>query len=164
MSDDIDNYIPYLQEAASKVNVILEIGVGKGTGSTLAFARGLRGIHISVDHKDYMEMKPTSRDWGFILGDSRAIATFNAVELILDGRYPGIIFIDTDHTPCQITAELELWSKLAGNKTIWLFHDTYMMGRYNHMVDAIKEFAAKNNWVYEDVFTDPHGLGRMYRP
>ncbi len=170
MSDDIDNYIPYLEEVASKANIVLELGVGKGTGSTLAFTRALNRNSsssirlISVDHKDYMEMKPTSSKWNLVIGDSRAISTYQTVKLIIGNRYVDIIFIDTDHTPCQVLAELELWSKLADDHTIWLFHDTYMMGEYNPMVDAIKEFASKHDWVYEDVFTDPHGLGKMYRP
>ncbi len=168
MSDDIDNFMPYLEEVASKAHTILEIGVGKGTGSTLAFMRGLiRGISseplfISVDHQDYMQFKPTVSWWHLVIGDSRSTFTADAVEHILTDR-PDIIFIDTDHTPEQIKMELEVWRPLAKLTTVWLFHDTYMMGKYNPMTDAIKEFAAKNGWQYEDVFTEAHGLGRMYR-
>lgn len=168
MSDDIDNYMPYLEEAASKVSVILELGVAKGTGSTLAFYRGLlrakNQLLISVDHQDYMEWRPPVDWWHLVIGDSRASYTGMLVSLLLkDERYPDIIFIDTHHTYEQMQAELYCWDLSVGPDTTWLFHDTYMMGKYNPMVDAIKEFAAQEGWTYEDVSTDPHGLGRMYR-
>lgn len=168
MSDDIDNYMPYLEEAAKRAGTVLEIGVGKGTGSTLAFAHGVRlsdhsePFMISVDHQDRMEWKPDWPWWHLIMGDSRHISTLDKVQLLYVAPV-NLIFIDTHHTPEQITPELELWQAMADRHTTWLFHDTYMMGQYNPMVDAIKEFAAKNGWIYEDVFTDPHGLGRMYR-
>lgn len=172
MSEDIDNFMPYLEEVASKSAIIIEIGVGKGTGSTLAFDRGLSRsqrnppvLHVSVDHQDYMDVKPSSTRWHFVLGDSRSPETYGKVDAILKGgRYPvDLVYIDTDHTPIQIKPELLLWQNIVEPSTVWLFHDTYMMGEYNPMTDAIKEFAAKNGWQYEDVFTEAHGLGRMFR-
>lgn len=169
MSDDIDNFMPWLEKVASQVGAVLEIGVGKGTGSTLAFMRGLEkrdrllpARMISVDRIDYMEAKPDSRLWSLILGDSRERSTLERVALEFC-HSPDIIFIDTDHTPEQITAELNLWQEIAGVYTLWLFHDTYMMGVYNPMTDTIKQWAAERGWIYEDVFTEAHGLGCMHR-
>lgn len=166
---DIENYIPYLRAIASKAEFILEIGPAKGDGSTKAFIEGLtefsentkKKLMISVDIRDYMEEKPTVDFWHLVIGDSREVTTLDAVLKISGKRFPDIIFIDTHHTYDQMKAELSLWKKMASPETTWLFHDTYMMGEYNHMTDAIKEYAKENGFLYQDVFSNAHGLGMM---
>ena len=61
--------------------------------------------------------------------------------------------------------ELELWSNLSHSGTVWLFHDTHMWGHPNPdgMVEAIREFAEREGWRYEDYRKQQHGLGRMTR-
>jgi len=163
-------HMPEIEKAARESNgFVLEIGPGQGTGSTYAIQQGLEQyfepLHVSVDHQDYMTWKPDVDWWKLVIGDSRDPFTAQRVAIImaksLVNRYAGLIFIDTDHTPGQITKELELWNPFAGNETVWLFHDTYMNGIYNPMTDAIKEWAEENGWIYEDVSKESHGLGRM---
>lgn len=169
---DIDNYMPLLEKLAAESAFILELGVGEGDGSTLAFQRGLersstrkRKLHISVDIAPDLrpQYKPTQDYWRMVIGDSREPKTLFQVKHLCGDNVPDIIFIDTDHTYEQMDAELKMWSCLAGENTVWLFHDTYMFSVYNPMADAIKEFAQKNGWVYEDIDTSPHGLAKMSR-
>jgi cephalosporin hydroxylase len=173
---DIAPHMAMLEEFASKAGFILEIGCGAGNGSCRAFRRGLAGspispelkLHISIDinteHPAYD--RPTEPYWFKVDGDSRNYATFEKVLDILNSSVPltpDIIFIDTDHTYEQMKAELELWDRIATSHTIWLFHDTFMGGPYNHMTDAIKEYAAAHGLVYKDLATHSHGLGWMGR-
>jgi hypothetical protein len=73
-----------------------------------------------------------------------------------------LIMIDTIHEYDFLKQELEMWKQLAHDKTIWLFHDTWMFGQYNHMTDAIKEFAQKDGrWEYVDITKEAHGLGAL---
>jgi cephalosporin hydroxylase len=174
---DIAPHMPMLEEFASKACFILEIGCGAGNGSCRAFRRGLARspispelkLHISIDineaHPAYD--RPTEDYWFKVSGDSRTKEVYDEVLDVIvkqlgDG-VPDIIFIDTDHNYEQMKAELELWGRLAHSSTIWLFHDTWMMGPYNHMTDAIKEYAAAHNLVYKDLATYSHGLGWMGR-
>ena len=58
--------------------------------------------------------------------------------------------------------ELEVWKELAHDKTLWLFHDTWMQGRYNHMTDAAKEFVLiDTRWEYKDITQNNNGLGAL---
>jgi hypothetical protein len=77
-----------------------------------------------------------------------------------------LIFIDTFHIYEHMRKELELWVQVAHDKTTWLFHDTWMINdktrrfEYNHMTDAIKEFAERDGrWTYRDISKTCNGLG-----
>lgn len=170
-SYDIANYVDILREYAREASFVLELGPAKGDGSTSAFAEGLElsrsrnKLFISVDIQDYMEVKPQLPYWKLVIGDSREESTLKKVRTssnLARARYADIIFIDTHHTYEQMQRELQVWHKIAGPETIWLFHDTYMMGEYNHMTDAIKEFAeSSKDWKYADIRNDAHGLGAL---
>jgi len=163
----IINFMDDIAEAARQSNgFVLELGVAAGTGSTIAIHEGLAGhpnpLHISVDHQDYMAVKPEVPWWHLVIGDSREFSTLVNAVLISHPRMPGLIFVDTDHVYDQMLAEVALWSRLATDETVWLFHDTHMFGvRNDEMIRAIEEFATENGWVWEDWKTEPHGLGRM---
>jgi cephalosporin hydroxylase len=168
VSGGIDNFIDDLRTAARESNgFVLEIGVSTGTGSTVAFSEGLsqagvkEKLHISVDQLDEMVWKPREAYWHLVVGDSRSLETLERVKELAKGRKAGVIFIDTDHYYEHMQKELEVWKEMAGDETVWLFHDTHMFGFYNHMNDAIEEFAEKNGWVWEDWKKEMHGLGRM---
>lgn len=167
---DIEKLMPIIEEYASKAKFVLEIGPAKGNGSTIAIERGLERspnrhkMFVSVDIRDYMEYKPKLDYWFFVLGDSRSKDTvWDVSNLCFRGEIPDLIFIDTVHTYEQMKVELETWWEASTLETTWLFHDTWMMGEYNHMTDAIKEFAEEHGLVYEDVTTDSHGLGAMHK-
>lgn len=60
-------------------------------------------------------------------------------------------------------SELNLWKDLAKDTTIWLFHDTWMDGTYNHMTDAIIQFSESNpQWKYIDLSKENNGLGALF--
>ena len=155
------------QTVRLSLGFVLELGSGKGTGSTVAIQRGLidhpNPLHISVDLTDRMEWKPDAPWWHLILGDTREQATLEQVEAISGVRSASVIFIDTVHTYDQVQRELDLWSALVGSDTIWLFHDTNMHGQGDAqgLVRAIQEHTGRTGWVYDDFRTEPHGLGRM---
>lgn len=166
--DDIAVHMPFLEECAANATIILEIGVGHGNGSTRAFARGLERsthfgkYHIGVDCDEARpQIKPSYAYWHEVHGPSEAPTTRYKVQDILGERYADIIFIDTDHTYEQMQKELPIWSKVAGTKTLWIFHDTWMNNTYNTMTDAIKEFAQANGWTFIDHSREAHGLGLM---
>ncbi len=149
---------------------VLELGIASGDGSTAMIQEGLENhpkpLHVSVDWDILAHLqRPTVPWWHLVAGDSRSAATYRAVMAIGEGmRYPGVIFIDTDHNYEQMKAELALWNNMAGRDTTWLFHDTWMYGPHNvEMCRAITEFAEANGWTYDDWRQDSHGLGRMRR-
>ena len=167
--EDIALHMPFLEELASKASVILELGCGKGNGSTRALSRGLHRsksnnkLMVTVDwNPNGPEEKPEDHWWWFVAGDTRRASTLRVVSSLLS-QLPDLIFIDTDHTPDQIEAELNLWFLVAHPFCTWVFHDTWMMGEYNPMTDAIKEFAASHGLEFIDYSRECHGLGLMRR-
>ena len=168
--------LPIIEQYAEKATVAIDIGVCKATGSTRYIRKGMEKnpakdkIFIGIDIKDEREDFFEQRDWEhYILGDSRDEKTLLKVGKILQDRDKKIcpngadlIMIDTVHEYEFIKKELELWKQLAHAKTVWLFHDTWMFGTYNHMTDAIKEFAeASGIWEYVDITQEAHGLGML---
>jgi hypothetical protein len=165
----IQNFMGEITRHARASNgYVLELGCGKGTGSTLAIQRGLKNhptpLHISVDIQFQLEWRPQVDWWFFVKGDTRDEVTYDAVEG-LAGRQPGLIFMDTQHNGDQMRRELELWSPMATKSTVWLFHDPYMWEHPNmyDRMHAISVFAHRNGWTYEDYRTEQHGLGRMMK-
>lgn len=168
-------HMPFLEDFASRCAVIIEIGSGHGNGSTRAFERGLRKapkpsyekLLITVDdNPDKPSLEPLFVRWYKITGDSREHSTaINAASTILMESHNApvdLIYIDTDHTKRQLAAELANWSPLANKNTTWLFHDTWMSGMYNPMVEAIIEFCeAHPEWEYVELTKESHGLGMM---
>ena len=164
------HHMPFLEEVAAKCSTIIEIGCGHGNGSTRAFERGLkRTTHpdgarrfLSVDDNvNKPDVKPTIEFWRKVSGDSRAQETRKEVRLALE-RVADLIYIDTDHIYEQMEVELALWSALADSDTLFLAHDVYMFGVYNHMTDAIIDFCkASPNWEYVELTKESHGMGMM---
>lgn len=161
-------HMPTLEEYASRCGVIWELGCGHGNGSTRAFVRGLDRSSmpyrylLSVDiDPDRPECMPLREYWGFLDGDTREESTAYRAKEQTWNIEPDLIYIDTEHTYEQMQQELAVWSPYAGDDTVWLFHDTWMFGTYNHMTDAIKEFAGRNGWIYTDLTQESHGLGEM---
>jgi cephalosporin hydroxylase len=155
---------------------VVELGVFAGEGSLRAIQDGLEAfryrnlaletLHISVDWDptNLSEHRPKVSWWRFVQGDTRDDSTLAAVNAIAEGRKAGLIYIDTLHDGHQVKAELELWSQIATDETVWLGHDSWMYGVYNEdMMKAVIEWAAAHNWKYEDYRQDSHGLWRLTR-
>jgi cephalosporin hydroxylase len=168
--EDINQLLPILEEKAKKADFILEIGCASGNGSTSAFKKVMKQnrrkfkLYISVDIEDNIlpEYRPQGYWWHLVLGDSRSLETLEKVKEISKGKLADIIFIDTEHNYDVMQKELEVWKNIAHSKTVWMFHDTWMSGNYNHMTDAIKEFVQNNPmWKYEDLSKENNGLGAL---
>jgi hypothetical protein len=161
--------LPIIEKYARESSISIDIGVCKATGSTRYILKGMESrvidneIFIGIDHKDQREDWFELKEWQhYILGDSQSQSTVNKCKKILGERKADLIMIDTIHEYDFIKKELELWKQLAHDKTVWLFHDTWMFGPYNHMTDAIKEFAALDGrWEYIDITKEAHGLGAL---
>jgi hypothetical protein len=173
--------LPIIEKYAEKATVAIDIGTCKGTGSTRYIRKGMKKnpapnkVFISIDIKDEREDFFEQRDWEhYVLGDSREQGTVARCFQILNPvvhsgivekditRKADLIMIDTIHEYDFLKIELENWKQLAHDKTIWLFHDTWMFGTYNRMTDAIKEFAAADGrWEYVDITKEAHGLGML---
>jgi cephalosporin hydroxylase len=167
VESSVAELMPILTDYASRARTIIEIGVGKGNGSTRAFAAGLRrdGIHILVDcsaeNLNLAYREASARCLWTFCGDSRDEIIVATTRKFLWAA-PDLIFIDTEHTKEHLAAELRVWAPIAGPGTVWLFHDTWMWGKYNPMTDAIHEFIlAHPEWEYLDITRECHGLGRM---
>jgi hypothetical protein len=163
--------LPIIEQYAEKATTAIDIGVCKATGSTRYILKGMEknnnqgkcfiGIDIEDKREDFFEQEPWQH---YIIGDSQSQSTVDKCKEILHASKVDLIFIDTIHEYDFLKIELELWKQLAHDKTIWLFHDTWMFGTYNHMTDAIKEFAEESGiWEYVDITQEAHGLG-MLRP
>lgn len=179
VTSNIGEHMGVLEGYAAGARVLIEIGCEYGTGSTWAFRRGfekgggdggVKRAWISVDVVDAImaEMRPKLDFWHFVKGDSREKATAEEVSCILENELglaslADVIFIDTVHEAEFVRRELEVWSPLADReRCVWLFHDTWMHGRYNAMTDAIKAFAEQSGaWRYEDLSKSCHGLGAL---
>jgi len=164
--EDILLHMPTITKLVANKKVILEIAPDFGNGSTKAILKGISpdAVWISVDITDHInsECRPQILNWKMVEGDSRLHSTVSKVkELILD--FPAdFIFIDTIHEKDFLAQELEVWCEVADEDTLWLFHDTWMLGNYNTMTDAIKEFAEKNpQWKYIDLSEECNGLGAL---
>lgn len=166
-ASDIAYHMPFLEECASRAGIIVEIGVGHGNGSTRAFARGLARstkepkMHIGVDPDPD---RPQERPELFhqVVGKAEDPDTAKRVNRVMLADDADIIFIDTIHTHEQMSMELPIWSQLASEKTLWLFHDTNMFQIFNHMTVAIIDWAAANpGWEFFEESTLAHGLGLM---
>ncbi len=171
---DIAYFMPFLEHQASQAAFVLEIGVGWGNGSTRAFTRGLKRsvlpekLHIGVDlnpglpNPELGFEAPDTDYWHMFLGLSESKETMVRVWNYCGGRKADIIFIDTDHRKAQLEIELRVWDIFANEKTLWIFHDTWMMGRYNPMVEAIQEYCVKHpEWEFEEFSRESNGLSFM---
>jgi hypothetical protein len=162
--------LPIIEKYAEKATVAIDIGVCKATGSTRYIIKGMEknpakdkifiGIDIKDEREDFFEPKLWQH---YVLGDSRKLETVLKVQKIIENtKGADLIFIDTIHEYEFIKEELSIWNQLAHAKTVWLFHDTWMFGTYNHMTDAIKEFAEESGiWEYVDITQEAHGLGML---
>lgn len=168
--EDIKFLLPLVEEKAKNANFILEIGCAFGDGSTTTFKKVMEEnrrknkLYISVDLEDVIipEYRPVGYWWHIILGDSRSLETLEKVQDLAKGKLADIIFIDTEHNYNIMEKELEVWKNIAHKDTVWLFHDTWMSGKYNPMTDAIKKFSVENpKWRYEDLSRENNGLGAL---
>jgi len=168
--DDIKLLLPILADRTKGADFILEIGCAFGDGSTTVFKklmeenRRKNKLYISVDLEDVIipEYRPVGSWWHLVLGDSRKLETLQKVQDIAKNKLADVIFIDTEHNYNIMEKELEVWKNISHDKTIWMFHDTWMSGKYNPMTDAIKKFVERNpRWRYEDLSEENNGLGAL---
>lgn len=167
--------LPIIEKYAENSTISIDIGTCKGTGSTRYIRKGMEKnpakdkVFISIDIKDEREDFFEQKEWEhYLLGDSREQSTVDACNNILcthgwdEKMKADLIIIDTIHEYDFLKIELNLWQQMAHDQTVWLFHDTWMFGFYNHMTDAIKEFAeASGKWKYVDITQEAHGLGAL---
>lgn len=162
---DISAHLPMLEYLASRCSVITEFGT-RDCYSTCAFIAGCadswltgKGTVFSYD----IITTPAIQELRQL--DLPCEWVFNQHSSIQEGFkifHSDLLFIDTDHTYEQVTAELK-HANLVGRYIV--FHDTFS---FPAIVPAINEFLAKHNkeWkkIYEVKFN--HGLTvleRLYR-
>jgi cephalosporin hydroxylase len=170
-SIDIKDHLPFLYALASKSRFIIELGYRNGNGSPLAFDKGLFDsphrdkLYVSVDIDDSTIMwKPVYmyNRWHYILGDSLSYDTVDRVKRFNFGE-PDIIFFDTLHTYEHVKKELEVWNSIAGEKTIFLIHDTYELGPPSPIIFSCEEFCKEHGYQYLDINKENNGLGMIIR-
>ncbi len=168
-TSNIYMHVPVLRYLASRARCIIELGLETGMGSTKAFAEGFAmnpaGLAwIGVD-KDLSQLKFKPDDKRLFLIEGDTTEPPSALAGMLEGYTlkADLIFIDTHHTAEQITKELAIWKVLSDKDTTWVFHDTWMEGRYNPMTDVIKQFAADRCMRYLDYSRENNGLGMVFK-
>jgi len=164
--EDILLHMPTITKLVANKKVILEIAPDFGNGSTKAILKGISpdALWVSVDITDHinLECRPQVPNWKMVEGDSRHHSTVNKVKEILGDKKADFIFIDTIHEKAFLVDELKVWVELADENTLWTFHDTWMLGKYNTMTDAVKEFAVEHpEWNYVDLSEECNGLGAL---
>lgn len=140
-TSDINEHLPTLRDLAKECSHVTEMGV-RYIVSTWAFIEGMEGgklVSIDIKHPSTyggditkVEQVCTEKgiDFTFIEGDTREI----------DIDKTDLLFIDTDHTYEQLSAELKKHGKKAQKYLV--FHDT--VSCESELMPAITEFIIAN--------------------
>ena len=117
----------------AKVKTVVEIGAGPcGTAVYFAEMVGPDGFVVSVDLPpeiggtpvQYEDMaRAKAENWRLVRGPSGDEATRDRVVQALDGRTPGLLFIDGEHTRPAAERDYELYRPLLEKDGIIAFHD-----------------------------------------
>lgn len=166
--DDIKDHMDILEKYARNCTNLLELGCGTGEGSTFAFWRGMSANPhawnwISVDRSDRIHFlfRPPLFFWSMVVGNIHDFITMEKVSKMIDSPFD-LIFVDTVHEAKYTKMELDIWKSLASEKCTWLFHDTWMDGQYNPMIDVIKKFAEESGiWEYVELSRECNGLSAL---
>lgn len=161
--EDINLHLPKLKELAEDQECVVELGVDMGNGATQAFmdATGLKKL-VSIDIRDnrldwVKDKYNKAKNFHFYAGSSTDEELRD--KIIKVHGTPSIVFVDTEHTEKQVRKELEVWSPEAiGEDVLYLFHDTYMHGRFHKINIAIDEFVEKYKLERVDLSKESHGL------
>lgn len=153
---DIDDFLPYFTELASRGDVtkVIELGVREGH-STRAWLTGLHqtGGHLwSVDIEPTHDIVADPELWTFIHGDSRDPNVVAQMPERVD-----VVFIDTDHSFVGTMRELDLYSRLVRPGGLVLLHDTENEHPEDHGVrippqppfpvkQALQAYAQQRRW------------------
>ena len=168
---DMYAHMNYLMELASKSAFVIELGIEYGNGSTKAFSWGMRKsekepklmISVDIENKLTDYRIPTEPWWNLIIGNSASSETIEkVVPLVPEGLKADIIFVDSEHTEGHVMMELDLWSKFADDKTVWLFHDVHD-GKGPEIINAINRFAEEKGLTFELISTHCTGLGKLFK-
>ena len=154
---DIHLHLPTLREYASKCSSVIELGVrdGQSTRAFLVEDVSLKSIDIYMDNNVKMLFEVAKQN------KLRSLEYMIANDLEIELPEVDMIFIDTDHTYNQLSAEL----KLHGNKArkYLAFHDT-AEPFVSETMPAILEFLVNNpNWRVCHHNKDCHGLTVLAR-
>ena len=135
---DINEHLPVLYEYAKKCNQVTEFGVRTGSSTRAFLHAGVKLRSYDLEKNDYVEyLFATGRNAGF---DVQYITGEDGNTLTNEIQPTDLLFIDTDHTYVQLSAELMRHAYKA-NRYI-AFHDTISCAaELNH---AILEFLAHN--------------------
>lgn len=153
---DINEHLPTLRKYAEQSTSILELGTRYGT-STTALLAGQPRLLWSVDINDCRRQDLIDARGNTLL---RFVKTDSLAWNSMDSRWDfesktwqptphqyDLLFIDTEHTFSQVTAELGRFSPLVTN---WIIlHDTVS---FPPVLDAVREFLSQSpQWsVIED--------------
>lgn len=147
---DINEHLVTLRDLAKECSHVTEMGV-RYIVSTWAFIEATPKILVSIDHKhpseyggDITKVEQACKDKGidftFIKGDTRKI----------DIDKTDLLFIDTDHTYEQLSAELKRHAKKV--KKYIVLHDTESCPEMLPAIDELK------GWKVHKHYSNNNGL------
>jgi cephalosporin hydroxylase len=171
LPSDINEHLPTLKKYTQQCETVLELGV-RYIVSSYAFLAGRPKKMVSVDIEHPSKYGGNLDNVIGICAEEGIDYTFiqaNDLEIELEDTFD-LLFIDTDHTYRQLTAELNKFSSKI-NKFI-IMHDTSLFaenriyeGRlYGGMKDAVLDFVKANSeWRIKEVFENNNGLTVLER-
>lgn len=177
-----DRYSAYLQLSKSDINLLLEkeYQIAKNTPSDInehvetLYNYGLccnhiteLGVRTGISTRAFLNTHKTLISYD-IVQDEKVQELFYAASKLFHARYHNansldlridptdLLFIDTDHSYKQLSAELALH----GNRSMKyiVFHDTTTYAE--QLIPAISEFVTRNRgeWIIDKEFTNNNGL------
>lgn len=117
-----------------KPQVIVETGVARGGSLVLSASileilggdRKVVGVEVALrdDNRRAIEEHPLAHRINLVDGSSIADQTLAAVERLIDGRGPVLVFLDSNHTHDHVLAELRTYSPFVRKGSFIVVFDT----------------------------------------
>lgn len=142
---------------------IVELGVERGNSTFVFNALTEFGArHVGIDLRQPQLRHPLLYPdrFHFIQGDSREQATVEKARQSFCGEDPFVdyLFVDTDHSARCVQAELDVWGPAMRPGGVIVFHDTWMFGPKNPMLEYIETWAEFRRYEIEERSRLAHGL------
>jgi predicted O-methyltransferase YrrM len=151
---DIRDHLPTLYSYARGVVVELGTRGGVSTAALLAGVERRGGTVTSIDVEDCSQHFAGHPMWNFVQGNSTDPGVAPTKRII------DVLFIDTEHTDAQLSAELKLWAPLVKPGGVIICHDTET---FPGVRAALDRYCKAQGW--QPTYVLPcHGLGIVEVP
>jgi|TARA_Y100000033_G_C2757899_1_gene117655 hypothetical protein len=140
---DMSGHMHYLRDLASECEKVVEFGVYKGTGSTIAFISSDCSEYVGYDKNMYAILPEVRSAVAELNLNNNKKYTFSWAEIDRHFRLKGdcdLLFIDTEHTYEKL--KLELKNNHSKVKKYIAMHDTH------YYADCMNKDGAKDKLIF----------------